>query len=276
MFVKRLISGIILIAVIGGSFAFGGYPLAILLTLISMVGYAELVKALCSETERRSLNGPDIIAYISIFLYYLALTLTEDKTYLVLVIGGFMLLELVWFVIKFPLYSSDRIVKTVFSVIYCPVMLSFIYMIRNLKGIEFLIWIVLISSWGCDTLAYCVGSLLGKHHPFPELSPKKSTEGCIGGIIGSGILGFLFGLLFVKRFIPADNIEIRTAIICGVGALMGMVGDLAASGIKRNNNVKDFGNLIPGHGGIMDRFDSMILCGPAAYILTYLLVFGKF
>ena len=274
MFVKRLISGIILLFIIVGTFAIGGYPLAVLLTLISMVGYAELVKALCSETERRKSNGPDIIAYGSILFYYLALTFTHDPTYLVIVIGAFMLLELVWFVVKFPLYSSDRIVRTVFSVIYCPVMISFIYMIRNLEGREFLIWIVLISSWGCDTLAYCAGSLLGKHHPFPELSPRKSTEGCIGGIIGSALLGFLFGLFYVNRFIPEPNIEWRMCLICGVGALMGMVGDLAASGIKRNNNVKDFGHLIPGHGGIMDRFDSMILCAPAAYILTYLLIAG--
>ena len=108
--------------------------------------------------------------------------------------------------------------------------------------------------------------------PFKELSPKKSTEGCIGGIIGTAILGLIFGILYVKRFMPVQYIEWKIALICGVGALMGMVGDLAASGIKRNNNIKDFGHLIPGHGGIMDRFDSMILCGPAAYILTYLLV----
>jgi phosphatidate cytidylyltransferase len=240
--------------------------------IIFLIGYCELVKALCSETKRRELNGPDNIAYISIILYYLSVTFTDDKTFLILVIGGFMLVELVWFVIRFPKYSADRIVRTVFSVIYCPVMLSFIYMIRVLKGREFLIWIVLISSWGCDTLAYCSGMLLGRHHPFKQLSPKKSTEGCIGGIIGSAVIGLLFGLFYVKRFLPVPFIEWRLALICGVGALMGMVGDLAASGIKRNNNIKDFGKLIPGHGGIMDRFDSMILCAPAAYILTYLLI----
>ena len=272
MFAKRLVSGIVLIAVMGTCFAFGGYLLSALLMLISIVGYFELVKALCSETEKRNVNGPDLIAVISIVLYYMAVNFTSDATYLIIGIGSFMVVELVWFVVKFPLYSSDRIVRTVFSVIYCPIMLSFIYMIRELEGREFLVWMVLISSWGCDTLAYCAGSLFGKHHPFKELSPKKSTEGCIGGIIGSAILGLIFGLLYVKRFMPVQYVEWKIALICGVGALMGMVGDLAASGIKRNNNIKDFGHLIPGHGGVMDRFDSMILCGPAAYILTYLLV----
>lgn len=272
MFVKRLLSGVVLIAVMGIAFAFGGYLLSALLMLISIVGYFELVKALCSETEKRNVNGPDLIAVISIVLYYMAINFSSDTTYLIIGIGGFMVTELIWFVIKFPLYSSDRIVRTVFSVIYCPVMLSFIYMIRELEGREFLVWMVLICSWGCDTLAYCFGSLFGKHHPFKALSPKKSTEGCIGGIIGSAFLGLLFGLLYVRKFIPDQFVEWKLALICGLGALIGMVGDLAASGIKRNNNIKDFGHLIPGHGGIMDRFDSMILCGPAAYILTYLLV----
>lgn len=272
MFVKRLLSGVVLIAVMGIAFAFGGYLLSALLMLISIVGYFELVKALCSETEKRNVNGPDLIAVISIVLYYMAINFSSDTTYLIIGIGGFMVAELIWFVIKFPLYSSDRIVRTVFSVIYCPVMLSFIYMIRELEGREFLVWMVLICSWGCDTLAYCFGSLFGKHHPFKALSPKKSTEGCIGGIIGSALLGLLFGLLYVRKFIPDQCVEWKLALICGLGALIGMVGDLAASGIKRNNNIKDFGHLIPGHGGIMDRFDSMILCGPAAYILTYLLV----
>ncbi len=272
MFVKRLLSGVVIITVMGIAFAFGGYLLSVLLMLISIVGYFELVKALCSETEKRSVNGPDLIAVICIILYYMAVNFTSDATYLIIGIGGFMVLELVWFVIKFPMYSSDRIVRTVFSVIYCPIMLSFIYMIRELEGREFLVWMVLISSWGCDTLAYCAGSLFGKHHPFKDLSPKKSTEGCIGGIIGTAILGYIFAILYVKRFMPVQYVEWKIALICGVGALVGMVGDLAASGIKRNNNIKDFGHLIPGHGGIMDRFDSMILCGPAAYILTYLLV----
>lgn len=272
MFVKRLLSGIVLIFGLGFSFAIGGYLLSAVLMIISLIGYCELVKALCSETERRELNGPDNIAFASIILYYLSVTFTDDRTFLILVIGGFMLLELVWFVLRFPKYSTDRVVRTVFSVIYCPVMLSFIYMIRELEGREFLIWIVLITSWGCDTLAYCSGMLLGRHHPFKQLSPKKSTEGCIGGIIGSALIGFIFGFFYVKRFLPVPYVEWRLALICGVGALMGMVGDLAASGIKRNNNIKDFGKLIPGHGGIMDRFDSMILCAPAAYILTYLLI----
>ena len=272
MFVKRLLSGIVLIFGLGFSFAIGGYLLSAVLMIISLIGYCELVKALCSETERRELNGPDNIAFASIILYYLSVTFTDDRTFLILVIGGFMLLELVWFVVRFPKYSTDRVVRTVFSVLYCPVMLSFIYMIRELEGREFLIWIVLITSWGCDTLAYCSGMLFGRHHPFKQLSPKKSTEGCIGGIIGSALIGFLFGLFYVKRFLPVPFVEWRLALICGVGALMGMVGDLAASGIKRNNKIKDFGKLIPGHGGIMDRFDSMILCAPAAYILTYLLI----
>ena len=91
MFVKRLISGIVLIFGLGFSFAYGGYLLSAVLMIISLIGYCELVKALCSETERRELNGPDNIAFASIILYYLSVTFTDDKTFLILVIGGFML-----------------------------------------------------------------------------------------------------------------------------------------------------------------------------------------
>ena len=131
MFVKRLISGIVLVFVIGFAFAYGGLFLGALLLAVSLIGYFELVKALCAETEKRSLNGPDVIAAVSIVLYYVAVVFTSDITFLILVIGGFILMELVWFVLKFPHYSSDRIVRTVFSVLYCPVMLSFIYMLRK-------------------------------------------------------------------------------------------------------------------------------------------------
>ena len=89
MFVKRLLSGVVLIAVMGIAFAFGGYLLSALLMLISIVGYFELVKALCSETEKRSVNGPDLIAVIFIVLYYMAINFSSDNTYLIIGIGGF-------------------------------------------------------------------------------------------------------------------------------------------------------------------------------------------
>ena len=129
-----------------------------------------------------------------------------------------------------------------------------------------MIW---ISAWGSDTCAYCVGMLTGKtignHKAFPVLSPKKSIEGCIGGVIGSALLGMLFGHFVMG----SDYGTILMGIICGIGSVIAQCGDLAASAIKRNYNIKDYGRCIPGHGGILDRFDSIIFTAPCIYFLIY-------
>ena len=122
-----------------------------------------------------------------------------------------------------------------------------------------------ICSWGCDTCAYCVGMLIGKHKMAPVLSPKKSIEGAVGGVVGAALLGVAYAAVL-------HNDMIAYAIICAVGALISMVGDLAASAIKRNQGIKDYGKLIPGHGGILDRFDSVIFTAPIIYFLSTVLI----
>ena len=136
----------------------------------------------------------------------------------------------------------------------------------------YMVWLILISSWGCDTCAYCVGKLIGKKKIFPVLSPHKSLEGCIGGCLGSALIGVIYGYLVVEKVMPDRHIALIIGVICAFGALMSMVGDLAASAIKRNHNIKDYGNIIPGHGGVMDRFDSMIVTAPMVFVLTALMV----
>ena len=149
-------------------------------------------------------------------------------------------------------------------------MLSFIGMTRALPEIgNKVVWMIWISAWGSDTCAYCVGMLTGKtignHKVFPVLSPKKSIEGCIGGVVGAALLGMLFGHFVMG----SDYGTIMMGIICGIGSVIAQCGDLAASAIKRNYNIKDYGKCIPGHGGILDRFDSIIFTAPCIYFLIY-------
>ena len=99
----------------------------------------------------------------------------------------------------------------------------------------------------------------------PKLSPKKTVEGAIGGIVGAAVLGFLYGTFFKNNMIQVTNPGVISAAACAIAAVISMVGELAASAIKRNHDIKDYGNLIPGHGGILDRFDSMIFTAPAIY-----------
>lgn len=132
------------------------------------------------------------------------------------------------------------------------------------------VWLIFLSSWGCDTCAYCVGMLIGKHKMAPRLSPKKSVEGGIGGILGAALLGALFALA-MNQWAGAEASVLHYALICAVGGMISQVGDLAASAIKRNHDIKDYGKLIPGHGGILDRFDSVIFTAPVIYYLSVFL-----
>ena len=129
-----------------------------------------------------------------------------------------------------------------------------------------------MNSWINDTCAYFVGRAFGKHKMAPVLSPKKSIEGLIGGIVGAGVFGAVFGILFDKYVDTMNYVPLLFAVVGAVGALPAVIGDLAASAIKRNNDIKDYGKLIPGHGGILDRFDSIIFTAPIIYyLLVYLL-----
>ena len=148
-------------------------------------------------------------------------------------------------------------------------MLSYVYQTRMLTEGSVVVWLIFLSSWGCDTCAYCVGVLFGKHKMAPKLSPKKSVEGGIGGVAGAALLGALFAMA-VNRWGGQATDPLYYALICGAGGVISQIGDLAASGIKRNHDIKDYGKLIPGHGGILDRFDSVIFTAPVIYYLAVL------
>jgi phosphatidate cytidylyltransferase len=133
------------------------------------------------------------------------------------------------------------------------------------------VWLIFIGAWGSDTCAYAVGMLLGKHKIVPKLSPKKTVEGCIGGVIGAALLGYLYALFLGDKIVGLANPRIIFAIIGASASVISQFGDLAASAIKRNYDIKDYGRLIPGHGGILDRFDSIIFTAPIVYYLAVFL-----
>ena len=132
------------------------------------------------------------------------------------------------------------------------------------QGLFYLI-IVVIAAWGCDTGAYFTGYFFGKHKMAPEISPKKTIEGAVGGIIVDVMLMLIACLVFDQL----SELRANIAVILGVTpflALSGMIGDLIFSYIKRDCGIKDYGKLMPGHGGVLDRFDSVVLVAPVLYI----------
>lgn len=272
MFWTRLASGVVLLILAVGAMALGGIPLALLLWMISMVAFREMTKALQCSGEGRRLNCLEWTGLAGITAYYLLMYFSKDSTFLLMGITGTVMGVMFAYVITFPGHQAHQAVAVIFSFLYAPVLLSFVYLTRMCPQGIYMVWMILISSWGCDTFAYVVGKLIGRKKIFPVLSPKKSLEGCIGGVLGAGGLGYLYGSLFVERAFPEQSAAWMIAVICGVGAVMSMVGDLAASAVKRNMGIKDYGKLIPGHGGIMDRFDSTIVTAPMTYFLTVLLL----
>ena len=248
----------------------GGDLLFFVLLIISLIGMTELYKVFGIEKK-----PPGTVGYIAAIVYYGLLyfegQLPGDKmTWFMMLFMAFLICEMATLVLGYPKYNTQQIFAAFFGLFYVTVMLSYIYQTRLLAGGIFTVWLVFVCSWGCDTCAYCVGMLIGRHKMAPVLSPKKSVEGGIGGIVGAALIGTLYGLA-INHWGNAGADVLTYAIIGAAGGAISQIGDLAASAVKRYHNIKDYGTLIPGHGGILDRFDSVIFTAPIIYYLAILL-----
>ncbi len=265
MFGVRLISGIVLVALAVVFVTAGGGILFAVTEIISLIGLFELYRAL--KIEKTPLG---FVGYGATVFYYMLLGINAKEYVVLMAIAALMLLMSVY-VFTFPRYKTEEVTASFFGIFYVAVMLSYLYQVRQASDGIYLVWLIVLSSWGCDTCAYCVGMLFGKHKLAPVLSPKKSVEGALGGVAGAALLGFLYASVFGKHMAEVGNPQLACALACGIAAVISQLGDLAASAIKRNHNIKDYGHLIPGHGGILDRFDSMIFTAPAIYFVIMLL-----
>ena len=265
MFTTRLISGIILVVLAVLIVGAGGSLLFVVNGAVSMVGLFELYRVL--KIERTPLAA---IGYLACGVYY-GLIWFDGHEYVTLMAIGVLMCLMSFYVFTFPKYKTEEVTAAFFGVFYVAVMLSYLYQVRQMPDGAYLVWLIFFSSWGCDTCAYCAGKLFGKHKMSPVLSPKKSVEGAVGGVIGAAALGALYGFVIRERF-GDERVILFFALICSAGALISMVGDLAASAVKRNADIKDYGKLIPGHGGVMDRFDSVIFTAPVIYFMTVFLL----
>lgn len=272
MFKSRLISGILLVVLTLITVGSGGYLLAATLWLISIIAFHELCLACGIQKDKKRQNTLEVVGYIFTSLYYVDMAVLKNQQLMIMITVMALLVLLVVYVFKFPKYHANQIMSTYFAFIYAPVLFSFIYLTRELEYGAYFVWIIFISSWISDTCAYCVGMLFGKHKLAPVLSPKKSIEGSIGGVVGSAIVGALFGYFVVEQVIDAQQVTWVFVLIGACGSIVSQIGDLAASAIKRNYEIKDYGKLIPGHGGIMDRFDSVLITAPIIYFMFTLLM----
>lgn len=266
-FFIRTISGAVLLLLLCSAFFYGGIYLWLLLFGITVTGLTELLKAVGKNKKNSYIN---IALYAGTLIYYLLLFFTMKTEYLMGAIVLTLIMMMCVCVFDYPKHSFSEIAGSAFAFLYITVMLSFVYLTRMGENGLYLIWITIISSWGCDTCAYLVGCSIGKRRLAPVLSPKKSVEGAIGGSVGAGLIGALVGF-GLHKFGKADiDFIMLFSIISLLASIASQIGDLMASAIKREYNIKDYGNIIPGHGGVLDRFDSMIVTAPIIFFLGVL------
>lgn len=207
MFRTRLLSGIALVAIALGVFLSGGALMAVVVFGVSVIAYQELTRACKVRGEEMNPSAPVIVGLVMTLVYYgmLCLALARDisvalPAMVVAIVAAFLAFLFVY-VFAFPKYHANQIMSAMFSFLYGPVMLSFLFLLR--EGFEdgiYLVWFVFLASWGSDTCAYCVGVLIGKHKMTPKLSPKKSIEGAVGGILGAALLFVLYAHFVVNQY----------------------------------------------------------------------------
>lgn len=247
----------------------GGMYLKGLVFVLSLLGMYEFYKVI----ERKNIHAIKPLGYALCIAYFFNLEKAFDSNMLIylLIAAVFVCLCIPVINVKYTFVDSA---VTILGFIYVAVFFSFIVLVNNKPDGKYLIWLIFISSWVCDTGAYYSGRYFGKggkHKLCPKVSPKKTVEGSIGGLFGSTIGCIIFGIIINNNF--GVNIEIYHYMIIGfLNGIFGQFGDLAASSIKRYVGAKDYSNLIPGHGGILDRFDSILFASVVVfYYLTFIL-----
>ena len=265
--IKRITSAILGLPLVVIVLTFGNrYVVDIFLAIVACIAMQEYFNAVSKETKPIRWLG-----YLScIFIAFIHIIPEKVPNFMLnnfinLIIPILLLILFSTIVITNMRINFKDISFTFFGIIYIVTCIGFIAKIRGLENGTWLVWYAIISAWASDTFAYFIGKRFGKHK-FSKVSPKKSIEGCIGGIIGSIVL--VMGYTAICNNVW--NIEISYLYAFGISiflSIISQIGDLAASSVKRHCEIKDYSNLIPGHGGILDRIDSVIFILPFAYFL---------
>jgi phosphatidate cytidylyltransferase len=266
LFRTRFLSSVVGLALLFAIVLSGQIGLLIAVIIIALIGIAEFYKSVANIGYRPI----RVIGYLScISLLFIS---SYEKTFAGLFkpisyfsLSIFLLIMALFFlmVLMPKKYNVNDISLTVFGIIYVVFLISFIISVRNLEYGKYYIWLIFIGAWATDTFAYLSGVLFGKTKILPEISPKKSLEGSIGGVIGCIAVTLIYGLSVNKYM---GNIPIyHFIIIAFLSGIISQVGDWTASAIKRYVKVKDFGNIMPGHGGVLDRIDSILFTAPLVY-----------
>lgn len=248
----RLLSALVLIPFLLFSVHCSGIYLFIFLCGASLIGLYEMTRVF----QKKGYRVLEKELYFFTFLTYILLFSKEEigKNYNMI---PFLFLTGAVYMIQ-KRFSVEELGLNILSYVYIPISLSYVFKVEQFT--HSYVWFIFILAYATDTFAYFSGKLFGKHKLIPKISPNKTIEGAIGGIIGAVISCeiYLFYLGETKHVIPIIAVAI-------VGSILSQLGDLFASSIKRLFDVKDYGKLIPGHGGVLDRIDSVLFTAPFVY-----------
>ena len=264
---KRILGAIILIAIFVPFLIIGELPFTILMSVLSIFGLYELLKV--RETKKKFPLVLKIFAYLltCYFCLYNTNSIEFINKFDYRVMAGiiFLFISPIVFINNNEEYNINDALFLIGSVLFIGLSFNLIIITRN-YDITYIIYLLLITTI-TDTFALFTGSLIGKHKLCPKISPKKTIEGLIGGTIMGTFVATIFYNTIISSTVPLVTVIMLTFVLC----LVGQLGDLVFSSIKRYYDVKDFSNLIPGHGGILDRFDSLIFVVLAFTILIEIL-----
>ncbi len=273
---KRVLSGAVLIILTLIFFSLGGPFLIVGLFLLSVGGLYEFSSVLSSAGPSREetpvIRPLRLTAMILSLIWFLLVFYLRDQiwnSHLILYyVFGATLVLMVAGIFMYPNRWFADVALTLFGLIYISMFLSSIYLIRSAPSGQFYVWYIIAAAWGSDTFAYFTGMSFGRHQLAPKLSPKKTVEGAVGGVIFGVVLCFIYGMI-ITNSVQVDRAPmLKLSLVIGlVGSISAQIGDLFASSIKRVMGIKDFSSLIPGHGGILDRFDSVIVTAPVVLLL---------
>ncbi len=201
-------------------------------------------------------------ALVPVFILFGFLSPTPQSVYLAIYVYLAALFAVL--IARHSSYSFEDVAKFFTVTILISLLFSHVVWMRQLKFGLWNTFAIFVGSWLTDTCAYFAGRAFGKHKLAPVISPKKTVEGSIGGIAGTAVSMLIYGLCVGSFTNAAPNYIalIALGLLCGV---VSQLGDLSMSAVKREYNIKDYGKIMPGHGGVMDRFDSVLFVAPLVY-----------
>lgn len=263
MKLQRILTGIIGLPIVAAILIWGNkYLIDAVFAIVALISIYEYFGAIEKQYKPKKWIGY-ISAILIAFIHIIPVEIWT-KILIMFVPTSITLLFINIIVTGMKITPKD-IFATFFGMCYVIGFLVFLPLLYSSQNGKFLIWYILISAWGTDTFAYFTGMKFGKHK-LTKISPKKSIEGSIGGTVGAVVIALIYTVV-VNQYVNLGFSYIFVAIITLILSVLSQLGDLSASSIKREMDIKDYGNLLPGHGGILDRIDSIIFVAPFAYFL---------